>query len=408
VTPRLHRSIALAKRLGTNHSPAFESLFLPQGKPIAVGSQLRNPKLAATLARLAETGAQSFYNGEQSRRLLAGLRRLERNGASGRGPEARDLATYRVLERKPLCLPYRHWRVCSVPPPSGGGLAVVQSLAMLEARQPRVGSINDLQAWHIRAEAMRRLADADRSHWVRDPAEGPVPLSGLLDPGYLRQRATRIDGQRQTPSPPPGEPPGCQGLHFASQSTGTGSGTTHLVVVDAGGNLASFSSSVETVFGSRYMVDGMVLNNQLTDFSFTPHRGDRPVANRMAAGKRPMSSMAPVIVFRDGIPVLAVGSPGGWVIPHFVVGALQASLDWGMPPAEVVSMGHLSVHPDRTLVEAARPDQPSASIRSGLRRLHHPLTQRGFSSGLALIRRRDGAWDGAADPRREGTALALP
>ncbi|QEY32092.1 gamma-glutamyltransferase family protein [Synechococcus sp. RSCCF101] len=402
VTPRLQRSIALAERLGTGHSPAFRRLYRPDGEPAAVGSRLRNPELAATLRRLAAGGGDAFYRGEQARSLLAGLRGLARQGARGRGFAAEDLAAYRALERKPLCLPYRRWRVCSVPPPSGGGLALLQSLALLQARLPEPAPEEELKAWHLRAEALR-LADADRAHWVRDPAEGPIPLQGLLDPAYLQQRATRIDPERPTPAPAAGTPPGSAGLRFASQSRGAGGGTTHLVVVDAAGNIASFSGSVETVFGSRHLVDGMVLNNQLTDFSFRPERDGLPIANRIDAGKRPMSAMAPLIVFDGNRPVLALGSPGGWLIPHYLVGALQAALDWDLPAAEVVALPHLAVRPETTLLEEA-PAHPA----DGLSELGHRIERRGFSSGLALIRRRGDRWRGAADPRREGSALALP
>ena len=259
--------------------------------------------------------------------------------------------------------------------------------------------------WHLLSESLR-FADADRSHWIGDPIDWPVPIKGLLEDDYIKTRANTIQISTATLRPLPGEPKGSKFLNLASQPRTAGGGTTHLVVVDVDGNIASYTSSIETVFGSRHLSGGMVLNNQLTDFSFLSNVSGKPIANRIRPNKRPMSSMSPVIVFRDKRPVLAIGSPGGWLIPHYITNALIGALDLKLSPKEVVSQKLLSVQPNYTVLEK-NGAWSKANIPKQLKSFGHKIKYLSFSSGLAVIKWHKGNWHGAADPRREGKAVSL-
>ncbi len=407
-SPRFLRSISLAQLIGINHSSSFKALYLPDGSLPSQKALFRNPILAATLTRIAEGGANEFYRGETAKKLLIDLNLNQTDNNPVQTITADDLANYQVYEREPLCRSYRSWRVCTFPPPSGGGVSILQSLGIFEVLSESKFSETNTWHWHLLAESMR-FGDADRSHWVGDPIDWPVPLNGLISDSYIKQRAQLIKFDKTIFSPLPGEPKGSESLDLASQPRTTGGGTTHLVVVDIEGNVASYTGSVETVFGSRRISEGMVLNNQLTDFSFASSISGKPIANRIGPKKRPMSSMAPVIVFKNGRPVLAIGSPGGWLIPHYITTALIRTLDLSLPPKEVVSRKHLSVRPNETVLEIGSEWSGSHSyIRKSLKRLGHQIKWSRFSSGLALIYRQKGIWHGAADPRREGKVTSLP
>ncbi len=407
-SPRFLRSISLAKRLGINHSQAFKSLYLPNGSLPKKRVPFQNPKLALTLRNLAKGGIDEFYRGEIAKNLIADLQLQKDSNSEVRTITLEDLANYKVKKRQPICREYRSWRVCSFPPPSGGGVAVLQALGTYEHLSKKNLSEKTIGHWHFLAESLR-FADADRSHWIGDPIDWPIPLKGLLEDVYIVERANSIQNSKTTLRPFPGNPKGSEFLHFASQPRTAGKGTTHLVIVDLDGNIASYTSSVETVFGSRHLSGGMVLNNQLTDFSFLSEISGKPIANRIKPNKRPMSSMSPVIVFRDNRPVLAVGSPGGWLIPHYITNTLIRSLDLKFSPREAVSQKLISVRPNYTVLEKnANWSTPHLNIHEGLKRLGHHIKYSAFSSGIAIIKWHKGKWHGAADPRREGKAVSLP
>ena len=403
-SPRLLRSIALAQRLGGDHNLAFQQLYLPDGAVIRPGERLRNPALARTLERLAHHGGHDFYRGKLSRQILQELTELSREEARFRGWSAADLASYKVMRRQPLCSPWRDHLLCSVPAPSSGGLAVQQSLALWDALS-RLDKIAQPSNWQRLAQALA-WADADRLYWVRDPLDGVPWVSALLDPAYISARARRMKGDlslRAAPGLPPGQP----SYPFARPAGGREDGTSQITIVDAEGNLVSYTASVETVFGSRHLVAGMVMNNQLTDFSFRPSIGGEPVANQRRPGRRPMSSMAPTIVFRDGRPLLATGSPGGRRIPHFLSRTLLAALVWQEPPHRAVALPHLSVN-DGVLVLEREAPLPWPVAPEQLAIQGQDVRFQRFGSGTALLQRINGRWHGAADPRREGKAMALP
>ena len=404
-SPRLRRSVALAKRIGVDHSPAFQSLYLPDGQPPPADRLFRNPALARTLKALAVEGGPSFYRGALAQRILSEINALQASESGFRGWSQADLASYAMVRRKPLCNELLKQRLCTVPPPSSGGLAVLQTLALLTQIKDLSDS-SDPDSWRQLARA-QVWADADRLYWVHDPIDGAIPTEALLDPGYIQARRAAMQASTGA-RPAPGLPAGMSRYPFARADQGPEQGTTHIAIVDREGNLASYTASVETVFGSRHLVAGMVMNNQLTDFSLQPSsEGGKPVANRRRPGRRPMSSMAPMIVFRNGEPVLSVGTPGGRSIPHFLSRVLIASLIWKEPPARAVALPHLSMR-ETTMVLEKDPPLPWAISPTRLQGSDQPVRYQGLGSGTALLQLIEGRWHGAADPRREGKAMALP
>ena len=289
-----------------------------------------------------------------------------------------------------------------MPPPSSGGLAVLQTLALLNQSNALSGPA-DPQSWRLLARA-QAWADADRLYSVHDPMDGAIPTGPLLDPAYIQSRAIALQASPAA-RPTPGLPPGLAAYPYALPEQSREQGTTHLAIVDGQGNLAAYTSSVETVFGSRHLVAGMVLNNQLTDFAFRPSFNGQPVANRRRPGRRPVSSMAPMIVFERGQPLLSVGSPGGRSIPHVLSRVLLASLIWREPPARAVGLPHLSRRRNGLVLEQD-PPLPWPVALDQLTPGDQPIRRQRLGSGTALLQKINGRWHGAADPRREGTALS--
>ena len=401
-SPRLRRSIGIAQRIGVDHSPAFQALYLPGGQPPPANRPFRNPALARTLELLAKDGGPSFYKGELAQQILAGMAALQTDQPDFRGWSPADLAGYAVVQRSPLCHRLRSYRLCTVPPPSSGGLAVLQTLALLNQSNALSGPA-DPQTWRLLARA-QAWADADRLYWVHDPMDGAIPTGPLLDPVYIQSRAIALQTSPAA-RPTPGLPPGLAAYPYALPEQSREQGTTHLAIVDGQGNLAAYTSSVETVFGSRHLVAGMVLNNQLTDFAFRPSINGQPVANRRRPGRRPVSSMAPMIVFERGQPLLSVGSPGGRSIPHVLSRVLLASLIWREPPARAVGLPHLSRRRNGLVLEQD-PPLPWPVALDQLTPGDQPIRRQRLGSGTALLQKINGRWHGAADPRREGTALS--
>ena len=401
-SPRLRRSIGIAQRIGVDHSPAFQALYLPGGQPPPANRPFRNPALARTLELLAKDGGPSFYTGELAQQILAGMAALQTDQPDFRGWSPADLAGYAVVQRSPLCHRLRSYRLCTVPPPSSGGLAVLQTLALLN-QSNALSDPADPQTWRLLARA-QAWADADRLYWVHDPMDGAIPTGPLLDPVYIQSRAIALQTSPAA-RPTPGLPPGLAAYPYALPEQSREQGTTHLAIVDGQGNLAAYTSSVETVFGSRHLVAGMVLNNQLTDFAFRPSINGQPVANRRRPGRRPVSSMAPMIVFERGQPLLSVGSPGGRSIPHVLSRVLLASLIWREPPARAVGLPHLSRRRNGLVLEQD-PPLPWPVALDQLTPGDQPIRRQRLGSGTALLQKINGRWHGAADPRREGTALS--
>ena len=404
-SPRLLRSISLAQRIGVGHNTAFTALYLPGGKPPPADQAFRNPQLARTLEALAQRGGADFYRGALARQILQEMAALQAGDPDFSGWSPTDLSSYAVLRRQPLCSQQLKHRICTMPPPSSGGVGLLQTLALLDQSTDLPGSsAADRQTWRQLARA-QAWADADRLYWVHDPIDGDGPAAALLNPAYIQGRAKTMQAT-PTKAPTPGLPPGIGRYPYGRPAQGREQGTTHITIVDGFGNIASYTSSVETVFGSRHLVAGMVMNNQLTDFAFEPRVEGQAVANRRLPGRRPMSSMAPTLVFKQGQPVLALGSPGGRSIPHLLSRVLLASLIWNESPQRAVGLPHLSSRGQRLVLEQD-PPIPWPLPLDQLQTSDQPARQQRVGSGTALLQRIKGRWHGAADPRREGKALAI-
>jgi len=400
ISPRLAALIAQDRFLAANPT-ARAYFFEPDGTPKRAGTILKNPAYAETLHALAAGGADVFYDGPIAADLVAAVAAAPHPGSLAPS----DLAGYRVIERAPVCGPYRGVRVCGMGPPSSAGVAIAQILGLLERFDLAQAGAGSLEAAHLLAEASR-LAFADRDQYLADPAFVTQPISALLDPGYLAQRSALIRRDRSLGKAAPGALPEKAGLLApccAADASPELPSTSHFSIVDRAGNAIAITSSVESAFGARRMVRGFLLNNQLTDFSFLPERDGKPVANRVEPGKRPRSSMAPTIVLgRDGAPQILVGTPGGSQIIGFVAQAVIAMLDWRLDPQAALDLGHVVNRNGPTELEAGT---AAASLKDGLERLGHTVSIVELNSGLHAIERRDDIWIGGADPRREGIAI---
>jgi gamma-glutamyltranspeptidase/glutathione hydrolase len=395
VSPRLSGLLQADPAL--RYDAAARALFYDaHGQALAPGTHLANPALAATLRRVADEGPAAFYQGEVARAIVAAVAAHPRPGSLSEA----DLVAYRPVKRTALCAPYRAYKVCGMPPPSSGATTVLATLGILsrfELAQLRPGSALSASSFatHLFAEA-GRLAYADRDRYLADPAFVDVPVEGLLAPDYLASRAATIRADASLVRAAPGEPRGTRERRIA-ESAPERPATSHLSIVDRRGNAVAYTTSIEDAFGSRILVAGFLLNNQLTDFSFRPEGVNAP-----APGKRPRSSMAPTLVFDRGGRLMAVlGSPGGSRIPNYVSQALVGLLDWRMSPADAAAQPHVGSRNGATELEkgtAAEMAQPF------LEALGHPVKVEDMTSGLHLIQRVPGGWLGAADPRREGAA----
>lgn len=432
ISPRMAASIsASAKPLARD--PDARAYFLnADGTGKAAGTLLKSPALAVTFTRLANEGAQAFYGGSIAQDIVDKIADTTGGITPGLTTLA-DLSGYRARRREALCTPYRAWWVCGMPPPSSGGLAVAQTLGILEAfelsrHKPVALDINGgmptAAGVHLVAEA-ERLAYADRDKYVADTDFAPLPGGSparMIDKTYLRQRASLIDAARSMGTAQPGDlGPVALGVSGPIPENGT----THLVIADGQGNVVTMTSTVESAFGSFHMTQGgFLLNNQLTDFSPVPADAQgRPIANRVAAGKRPRSSMAPTLVFHrhgDGSRgefYMATGSPGGPNIIQYVVKTLVGVLDWQLDAQQAASMISFGAangpithvggeHPNVGLSRNAADD----ALITGLRARGHRVSTAPQSSGIATIVRRshprgEHHYEGGADPRREGVVL---
>jgi gamma-glutamyltranspeptidase/glutathione hydrolase len=370
-SPRLRAQLA-AERYLRGDAQAKNVYYAADGRP---RERIVNPEYATTLRAIAAQGAQAFYHGDVAADLVRAVR------ARGGDLAQEDLAAYRALEREPLCGPYREWRICSMGPPSSGGIAVLQILGLLERTPFARAPPHSAEAVHLFTEA-GRLAYADRAFYVGDPAYVSVPATKLIDAAYFDDRAKLI-GERS--------------MRRALPGSTEGVGTSHISIVDAEGDIVSMTTTIEATFGSRIMVRGFLLNNQLTDFDFMPGS-----ANQVAPRKRPRSSMAPTVVFdAEGEVRAALGSPGGPNIINYVAKALVGMLDWGLDIQSAVALPNFGSRNGPTLIEQGTAYE---SLVPGLESRNHEVRVVPLTSGLHGIERVARGWRGGADPRREGVA----
>jgi gamma-glutamyltranspeptidase / glutathione hydrolase len=366
----------------------------PDGTLVKAGDTIRNPELAATFRLIAKGGAKAFYTGEIARAIVTKVRHAPVNPGA---MTLQDLARYRAVERQPVCGTYRQAKVCSMGPPSSGGIAVLQILAMLERFQPQMLQPDTVQEIHLVSQASR-LAFADRSAFIGDPAFVRVPQQGLLDRRYLHQRSLLIDPGRDRGEAAPGPL-----LPYAPERGKERQGTSHMSIVDDAGQVVAMTTTVEFLLGSEMRTKGFFLNNELTDFSFLPVRDGKPVANAAAPGKRPMSAMAPTIVFEHGRFWIALGSPGGPAIIPYVAGTLVAMIDGKLDPGKAASLPHHIEMNGPLLLER---DTQLAGLAPALSAMGYDVRPASVEmSGLHIIQRLKNGYAGAADPRREGVAL---
>lgn len=395
VSPRLHTLIQQS-RADLARQPESAAYFLDaEQQAWPVGHRLQNPQFATVLRVLAQQGTRPFYRGALAKDIVTAVQQQPIPGYL----TEQDLRSYKVLKRPPLCMALRQWEVCGMPPPSSGSLAVLQVLGILQHTPIAQFAPDSWQAIHYFSEASR-LAFADRDTWVADPDFVAVPLTELLKPEYLAQRAQIIQADRSMGIAPPGELPGVLAPLLAPALEQAA--TTHLVVADAQGQFISMTTSIEAAFGSKIWVQGFLLNNQLTDFSFSRKREDgRVVVNRLEPQKRPRSSMAPMMVFEAGVPVLALGSPGGSAIISYVAQALTAMIYWGLDPQQAVDLDHYGSRNGPTELETGR---PIVRHREALEALGHEVREQSFPSGTHIIAKDKQGYRSGVDPRREGKA----
>lgn len=403
VSPKLAQSIARDTALAS--MPVVQDYFFTRDAagnraPLAAGALLKNPALAQTLRLIAEEGADGFYKGPVADKIVDTVTRAPSLPGT---LSLADLDGYEAKHREPLCRPYRDYRVCTMPPPTSGGISTLQILGILETFDMRQIEPMSLVAVHFIAEA-EKLAYADRGKFVGDPDHVHVPIDPMLEATYLRKRAGLIDPSLSMGRAAPGDIADKRADAYGLNDDISRPSTSHFSIVDRRGGVVSMTTSVEAPFGSHLMAAGMILNNQLTDFSLVPEKDGAPVANAVAPGKRPMSSMDPVIVFDDkGRFFAAVGSPGGSRIIGYVTQTLIALLDWQMTMQDAISLPRFV---DRNGPLEIEKGSALEKLAPQLVQLGHEVKAVELKSGLHGIRETAQGLDGGADPRRDGTVVA--
>lgn len=427
ISPRMAASIASYQSILALDPNAARYFLNADGTGKAAGTLLTNPAYANVLYRIAFAGPRAFYSGPIANDIITTIQTDDRPGGPGQLTVA-DMNNYQVVQRTPICGNYRGYIVCSMGPPSSGGIALQQMLGMLS--QYTLTAPNDLSTIHLFLQA-NRLAFADRNLYVADTDFVPVPVAGLVDPDYLASRAALMTPTGVIDNHPvaAGVPPGANTGQTQDPSPPRFGGTSHVSIIDRFGNVVSQTITVESPFGNNRMVDGFILNNELTDFSFDPGPASAPIANRVQGSKRPRSSMTPTIIFTPiGVPAFVTGSPGGSSIIGTVAQSVVALVDFGLDPQQAANQAHFQNNNTTvTTLEslfspAIPPGQPGGAPAgtTGLigpfdvRSLAVPLQTLGWviskdptvlTSGLNIIKAFSDGFEGGSDPRREGIAL---
>jgi gamma-glutamyltranspeptidase/glutathione hydrolase len=398
VGPKLARTIRNFSR-GAGMPDIKAHFYHADGTPLAEGEIYKNPEYAQALRTVAAGGAKAFYTGEIAQAIVDKVQHAPVNQG---GMTLEDLAGFKAQERPPVCGEYRIWHLCSMGPPSSGGIAIVQILGMLQhfpSSQLQPGTLSEA---HLFTQASR-LAYADRAKYVGDTAFVQVPIAGLLDKDYIAGRAALIDPAKDMGTALAGDPPQKHAA-FTPQRSPVLHGTSHMTIVDKNGEVIAMTTSVESVFGAEVMVKGFFLNNTLTDFSLDPVLDGQPVANAPAAGKRPLSAMSPTIVLdKDGKFLLSVGSPGGPAIIDYVTQSLIAMLDGGLTPAQAIALPRQLNLNGQTRLEKSPENDALAPQLTAMG--HSVVVAGGEASGLHGIKRVKDGYIGGADPRRDGVVI---
>ncbi len=395
VSPRMSQSIEQNKE-SLQRYPQTAAYFLPNGAPLAAGAVLKNPEFAQSMKLLAKEGSAPFYHGKPAQNMVNTITGVADN--PGKITLA-DFKNYRVIERTPVCSPYREYEVCGMGAPSSGGIALSQILGILQTQDMKKLGTENIHSWRWIGDASR-VAFADRDYYVADPDFVTVPTKALISQSYLNSRAQEI---RATDKALPQINAGKLSNQFAAGKPVELPSTSHIVVVDKEGNVVSMTTSIENAFGSTLMANGYLLNNELTDFAFNPANAEgKVVANSVAGGKRPRSSMAPTIVMKNGEPYMAVGSPGGSRIIGYVVKTLVAHIDWGMDIQTAISLPNMLNRGSSYEIEQ---NTAAAERAPQLEQLGYKVQVRDLNSGVQGIVIGQNGLQGGADPRREGKVM---
>jgi len=396
VSPRLQRLVDLQFNPGVTKLSEIRNYFYPNGRAIKAGDKLVNEKLAAVYRSLAKDGIEPFYQGWIAKDIVNAVQ----NSKVAPGKlTLEDMKNYQPIERPAVCGPYRQYQICGMAPPSSGGIAVIQMLSQLEPFNLHQRKFEDVQTAHLYTQSSR-LAFADRDRYIADTDFVDVPVKGLLEPSYIAQRSKLINIHQDGGKAKAGNPHGA--LVLADDSALELPSTSHISIVDSYGNAVSMTTSIEMGFGSALMVNGFILNNQLTDFSLAPMVDGKLVANRLEPLKRPRSSMAPMMVFQGNELKVVVGSPGGSRIINYVAQTLLAMLDWGLDPQEAINLPKIT---NRNRVTTLEKGTSIVKLKSGLEAKGHNVQVRDLNSGIHAIRVSRAGLVGGADPRREGKVM---
>jgi len=393
----------MAAQSRLDEAPGSAEYFYPGGNPLQAGDMLKNPEYANTLTRVANEGIDAFYTGEIAE-AIAKAAQAEPNP----GPlTAEDIAAYEPARRPVICGPFRDMSICTSSPPSSGGAQI-----MIAALYDHLLTGSDSQADKVAAFVdAQRLAYADRDEYFGDPDEVDIPLDDLLNPDYLRYRATERFEPGATPTP--GDPGqvlrgDSSAALFGPDTTEEAAGTTHLSIIDGDGNAVSMTATVEAPFGTQRWAAGFLLNNEMTDFALEVSVDEERPANAVAPGRRPRSSMSPSIIFdSEGDLLMITGSPGGNSIPAYVAKTIVGVLDWGMSAQESVDHPNIIARGESVRVEINV--EPGQAIADDLKARGYNVEERnGENSGLHIIVVNEDGLDGAADKRREGIVRTIP
>jgi len=377
--------------------PTRSFFYTADGKAKPVGTLMKNPEFAVVLRRMAKEGTKALYTGSIAADVVKTVTTAARNASD---MTVADMAAYEAKEREPICGKYRDKKVCTISPPSSGGISVLQTLGMLERFDMAAMGPQSVAAYNAIAEA-GRLALADRAMYVADPDFFPTPVTDLIAPAYIAARSKLLDPKARMKDAPAGQLPMRKALNLYAAESPEIPATTHFSIVDKQGNAVAMTATIESGFGSKLMSNGFMLNNELTDFSYDDIAEGRTVANRVQGGKRPRSAMSPTLIFdKDGKLEIVIGSPGGPAIPAYVAKTIVALVDWKLTPAQAVGTANI-VPTDKVLnlEEGTFLEKQAAAFKA----LGHEVRVDGSGSGLHAIRiMANGTLMGGADPRREG------
>ena len=397
VSPRLAKLVALDYHPGLKTFPASSTYFFPAGLPLKEGTVKKNKKLAKTLKGIAEKGSDYLLKGEVAEKIVKAVNNAEINPGQ---MTLEDLANYEPVKREPVCGLYHEKRICGMAPPSSGGVNVYQILKMLEGFDLSQYAPDSVEFANLYTQASA-LSYADREKFIADSDFTNLPFAAMINTAYLERRAESISVDKEWRRKRAGNP-------YADANVALGTSmelpnTSHVSIVDKEGNAVSMTTSIEFMFGSGIMVEGFLLNNQLTDFSFSPTKNRFPVPNRVEPGKRPRSAMSPTMVFdKEGNLEVVVGSPGGSRIVSYVAQTLIGVLDFGLDIQQAINLPKITNRNDYTALEKGT---PIAELEAPLKALGHNVKVVDLNSGLHGIQFKSGKLIGGADPRREGIAV---